>query len=366
MMRALFPDTAYSKDSGGTPEGIPTLTFEGFKRAHERFYHPSGSCIVLDGSVDLSSVLPLLDSYLKDYDRAAPTECVKLQKPTGEVWERVTVEATEGDTAEVQRSGLAIASVDARKNALIRPPLANLDDLFLVLPAADPTPMPEVADRLICLCEIKGIEPVIVVTKEDLDGETAEKLARLYRRAGFTAFVLSVVTGEGIDAFRDYIAARFLGDTRRVCAFSGASGAGKSSLMNRLFPGLSLEAGELSRKIKRGKNTTRVSELYPMSRLLGEGYSGYLADTPGFSMLDLAEGFTLPLSDLVHTFREFRPYIGGCRYTKCTHTKEEECAILEAVKEGIVPRSRHRSYVKMYEELKQIPEWKRMKMNENK
>jgi len=260
----------------------------------------------------------------------------------------------------------AVESVLPRKNQLIRPPLANLDDLFLVLPAADPTPMPEVADRLICLCEIKGIEPVIVVTKEDLDGETAEKLARLYRRAGFTAFVLSVVTGEGIDAFRDYIAARFLGDTRRVCAFSGASGAGKSSLMNRLFPGLSLEAGELSRKIKRGKNTTRVSELYPMSRLLGEGYSGYLADTPGFSMLDLAEGFTLPLSDLVHTFREFRPYIGGCRYTKCTHTKEEECAILEAVKEGIVPRSRHRSYVKMYEELKQIPEWKRMKMNENK
>ncbi|MBO5109920.1 MAG: ribosome small subunit-dependent GTPase A [Clostridia bacterium] len=260
----------------------------------------------------------------------------------------------------------AIDAILPRKNALVRPPLANLDYLFLVLPAANPTPMPEVADKLICLCETKGIEPVVVVTKEDLDGQTAEKLARLYRRAGFTAFTLSTVSGEGVEAFRTYLKELFHGDSARICAFSGASGAGKSSLMNILFPTLSLEAGELSRKIGRGKNTTRHTELYRISELFGAGYSGYLADTPGFSMLDFTHGFSFPLNELAHTFREFRPYIGGCRYTKCTHTKEEECAILEAVKEGIIPRSRHRSYVSMYGELKQIPEWKRMKMNENK
>ena len=253
-----------------------------------------------------------------------------------------------------------------RKNTLVRPPMANLDRLFLVLPAANPTPMPEVADKLICLCETKDIEPVVVVTKEDLDGETAEKLARLYRRAGFEAFVLSTVSKSGVEEFRAYLKDLFRGEENKICAFSGASGAGKSSLMNLLFPTLSLEAGELSRKIARGKNTTRATVLYPMAELFGEGYSGYLADTPGFSMLDFTHGFSFPLNELAHNFREFRPYIGGCRYTKCTHTKEEECAILEAVKEGVIPRSRHRSYVAMHNELKQIPEWKRMKMNENK
>lgn len=260
----------------------------------------------------------------------------------------------------------AIDRILPRKNSLVRPPLANLDYLFLVLPAANPTPMPEVADKLICLCETKGIEPVVVVTKEDLDGEVAEKLARLYRRAGFEAFTLSTVSGEGVEIFRAYLKELFRGDAPKICAFSGASGAGKSSLMNVLFPTLSLEAGELSRKIARGKNTTRHTELYRIAALLGEGYSGYLADTPGFSMLDFTHGFSFPLGELAYNFREFRPYIGGCRYTKCTHVKEEECAILEAVREGIIPRSRHRSYVSMYGELKQIPEWKRMKMNENK
>lgn len=260
----------------------------------------------------------------------------------------------------------ALDKILPRKNALVRPPMANLDRLFLVLPAANPTPMPEVADKLICLCETKGIEPVIVVTKEDLDDETAEKLARLYRRAGFEAFVLSTVTKNGVEEFLAYLRDLFRGAEDKICAFSGASGAGKSSLMNLLFPTLSLEAGELSRKISRGKNTTRATVLYPMSDLLGEGYSGYLADTPGFSMLDFTHGFSFPLNELAHNFREFRPYIGGCRYTKCTHTKEDECAILEAVREGVIPRSRHRSYVAMHNELKQIPEWKRMKMNENK
>ena len=282
--------------------------------------------------------------------------------------DRVEVSLGSADT-DAEGGADADTAIDAilpRKNALVRPPLANLDYLFLVLPAADPVPMPQVADKLICLCEIKGIEPVIVVTKEDLDGETAEKLARLYRRAGFQTFTLSTVSGEGIENFRTYLAELFRVDTPRICAFSGASGAGKSSLMNILFPGLSLEAGELSRKIARGKNTTRHTELYRISELFGEGYSGYLADTPGFSMLDFTHGFSFPLNELAHTFREFRPYIGKCRYTKCTHTKEEECAILQAVQEGGIPRSRHRSYVSMYGELKQIPEWKRIKMNENK
>ena len=281
-----------------------------------------------------------------------------------------TVEISLGDETEQDERGAeadtAIEAILDRKNFLIRPPMANLDYLFLVIPAAKPAPMTDVVDKLIALAESKSIEPVILITKEDLDGQKAVELADTYRLAGFDTFILSSLTGDGVAPFRQYLKKLFQGNTPKICAFSGASGAGKSTLMNALFPTLKLESGEISRKISRGKNTTRQTQLYRMAELLGEGFCGYLADTPGFSMLEFTHGFTFPLEDLVTTFREFRPYIGGCRYTKCSHQKEEECAILAAVKAGKVSKSRHASYVAMYQELKQIPEWKRVKMNEQK
>lgn len=283
-----------------------------------------------------------------------------------------------GDTVEISlcedgeqnergaETDTAIESIAERKNVLVRPPLANLDYLFIVIPAAKPAPMTDVVDKLISLAESKEIEPVILITKEDLDAAKTAELADVYLRAGFNTFVLSSVNGGGLEPFRAYLQTVFRGREPKICAFSGASGAGKSTLMNTLFPTLRLEPGEISRKIGRGKNTTRQTELYRMEELLGDGFCGYLADTPGFSMLDFTHGFSFPLEELVNTFREFRPYIGGCRYTKCSHQKEEECAILQAVKDRIIPKSRHESYVAMYQELKQIPQWKRVKMNESK
>ena len=141
-----------------------------------------------------------------------------------------------------------------------------------------------------------------------------------------------------------------------ICAFSGASGVGKSTLLNRLFPSLSLETGEISRRIERGKNTTRRVELYPLSET-GEG--GFLADTPGFTMLDFERFDFFDKEDLPETFREFRPYIGECRFTKCSHTKEDGCAILEAVKRGDIAKSRHDSFVEIYEVLKNKTDWKK-------
>ena len=238
-------------------------------------------------------------------------------------------------------TGLAIDAVEERKNALIRPPMSNLDVLFVTLAVATPEPLLDTVDKLIAIAEFNRIEPIILLTKCELAPEKAQHLAALYRGAGFTVFL----TGEGMDVELEILKTYLSTQTRgRIAAFSGASGVGKSTLLNRLFPALSLETGEISRRIERGKNTTRCVELYPLDR--GED-CGYLADTPGFTMLE----------DLPLTFREFVPYIGQCRYTKCSHTKEEGCAVLAAVKCGEVSKSRHQSFVSLYEVLKKKTKW---------
>ena len=247
--------------------------------------------------------------------------------------------------------GVAIDRVCDRKNALIRPPLANLDVLFVTLAAASPDPMLETVDKLIAIAEFNEIEPVIVVTKGDLAPAYAEELADRYRNAGFAAFSTALDRELEQSALSDYIAHNLDG---KIAAFSGASGVGKSTMLNRLFPHLSLETGEISRRIERGKNTTRSVELYPLSE---ESDCGFLADTPGFTMLDFERFDFFDKEDLPYTFREFVPHIGDCRYTKCTHTKEEGCAILDAVRRGEIAKSRHDSFVSLYEVLKKKTKW---------
>lgn len=246
-------------------------------------------------------------------------------------------------------TGVAIDEILERKNALIRPPMANLDLLFVTLSATTPDPVLETVDKLICIAEHNHIEPVIVITKSELAPEYAAELADIYRRAGFEVFCVG--NGLPVDALEARIANIKNGT---VAAFSGASGVGKSTLLNRLFPQLQLQTGEISRRIERGKNTTRVTELYPLT---DENNCGYLADTPGFTMLDFERFDFFEKEDLPLTFREFSPYIGECRYTKCSHTKEEGCAILAAVKSGVIPTSRHQSFLSLYEVLKKKTKW---------
>ena len=243
-----------------------------------------------------------------------------------------------------------IAGILPRKNALIRPPVANLDLLLIAMAAADPAPMPETADKLISIAEFNGIEPVLVIGKSDLAPQTAEELRRVYELAGLPVFLLSAREGEGVDALRAYLFAQM---QNKVAAFAGASGVGKSTLLNALFPSLSLATGEISRKIARGRHTTRRVQLYP----LDGAENAYIADTPGFSMLDFIRFDFFKKEDLPLTMREFAPYLGLCRYTKCTHTKEEGCAILAAVREGKIAASRHQSYLAMYEALKNKHDW---------
>lgn len=251
-----------------------------------------------------------------------------------------------------------ISKICERKNSLIRPPLANLDILFIVISCVRPAPVLETIDKLVCISEAKGIEPVIVITKADLDKEFAKSTAEIYKKCGFDTFITSSEDKEGKDEILEYIK-RTCVDKKAIFAFSGASGAGKSTFINLLFPSLSLETGELSEKLERGKNTTRTTELFSLDKLIGSEVQGFLADTPGFSLIDFERFDFFELEELFNTFREFRKSEGECRYTKCSHTKEQGCDILERVKNGEIPKSRHDSYASLYNTLKNKPRWKK-------
>ena len=248
---------------------------------------------------------------------------------------------------------VVIESILPRKNALIRPPMANLDILFAALAVASPEPDLCTFDKLLAIAEFHEIEPVVLLTKCDLDEARAKELATLYRKAGFSVFLLGQGQDYDFAALQDYIKKELSG---KLASLAGASGIGKSTLLNRIFPDLHLTTGELSQKIARGKNTTRRVELYPVS---SEADCGYLADTPGFTLLDFERFDFFGKDDLPYTFREFSPYLTNwaCRYTKCSHTKEEGCAIREAVEAGKIAKSRHASFCTLYEVLKKKKEW---------
>jgi ribosome biogenesis GTPase len=254
------------------------------------------------------------------------------------IGDRVTVAFGESEKGET-----VISSILPRKNALIRPPLANVTVMVLTFSPTSPAPSLPTLDRMLAVTEHEGISPVLAITKSDLDGTEAEKLAALYRGAGYDAFVISSVTGEGVDALR--LCLEKTVENGGIAAFAGASGVGKSTLLTALFPHLSLATGAVSDKTRRGRHTTRSVELFPFA-------GGYVADTPGFSLLDFERFDFLPLEALAVSFREFVPYIGLCRYDDCTHTKEEGCAVLQAVREGKIASSRQESYKELYPILK--------------
>ena len=251
------------------------------------------------------------------------------------------------DLAEGEENAV-IDSISERKNSLIRPPLANLDVVFVTMAARSPAPMLDMTDKLTAILEHNDIEPVIIIGKCELDREEAERIADVYRKAGYRVFVISCALDEGIDAVKEYIESELCGKT---AAFAGASGVGKSTLLNKLFPSLSLDTGNVSRKTERGKHTTRAVTLYSI------GNGAYLADTPGFSMLDFDRFDFFDLEELPLAFREINDRIGQCKYTKCTHRKEEGCAIVEAVRRGDIANSRHESYVMLFEILKNKHKW---------
>ncbi len=260
------------------------------------------------------------------------------------------------DKSGTARAGVMIADILPRRNSLIRPPLANIDLMPVVIAAASPDPDVPTVDKLLSILEFNRIEPIVVIGKCELAPARAESLAAIYTQAGYRVFVLSCYTGVGVEAFAAFAHTALRG---KITAVAGASGAGKSTLLNTVFPGLSLTTGQLSEKIGRGKNTTRHTELFELSRWMdGAPDAGFIADTAGFSLLDFERFDFFELEDLPHTFREFAPYLGHCRYTDCTHMTDEGCAIVEAVRRRDISPSRHEAYCELYGILKEKKKWK--------
>ena len=246
--------------------------------------------------------------------------------------------------------GIVISSIHPRKNSLIRPPLANLDYLFIVFAAAKPSPVIETVDKLVAIAVHNSITPVIVITKSDLQADAAEEYAAIYRLVGIPTFVTSSEAGEGIEALAEYIKDNVR--EGRTSAFAGASGVGKSTLMNTLFPGLTLATAEISRKIERGRHTTRHVEIFDIN---SGADTGFLADTPGFSLIDFARFDFFSLEELLPTFPELIPYVGKCRYADCAHVGEgvDECAVAKAAAEGKIAPTRLESYRSIWRTLRE-------------
>lgn len=266
-----------------------------------------------------------------------PRGVMRKKRITPYVGDRVSLEITEGQMPQ-------ITEIHERKNSLIRPPVSNLDMLVMVCSICDPYPSTKILDRLIAVAEYKGIEPVIAVTKTDLDSEGAENFAKIYIDAGFKVFIISPDNDDEVNRLKETMVGK-------ICAFSGNSGVGKSTLLNRIMPGLSLPTAQTSKKLGRGRHTTRHVELFELEN------KALVADTPGFSSVEIAQFDIILKDELEKCFREFAPYIGNCKFTGCSHTKEKGCAVLEAVNEGKISQSRHESYVMMYDEAKKIKEW---------
>ena len=251
-----------------------------------------------------------------------------------------------GDNVTLSDDGTMIYEILPRKNVFIRPPIANLDILFIVTSTTQPVPSTLVLDQLAAAAIYKDVQPVLVVTKSDL--AAADMLRTAYAGSGIPLVQLNYETGEGLDEVKGYIEGH-------LCAFCGNSGVGKSTLLNTLAPALHRETGQISQKLGRGRHTTREVTIF-------EAFGGRIADTPGFASLEANRAGFIPKENLEHAFPEFGPYLGQCQFTGCSHRTEKGCAIRAALAEGKLSRTRYDSYCAMYEEVKDVKDWQRRGM----
>ena len=259
------------------------------------------------------------------------------QRVTPLVGDRVSITVLEDGSGMVDE-------ILPRTNMFQRPAVANIDQLVIIASGAIPITDPFLIDRMVSIAESKGCEPVICFNKCDL--ADVQELYDIYSSIGLTTLRVSAQTGDGLEKLSCVISGK-------VCAFTGNSGVGKSSILNALQPGFGLQVGEVSERLGRGRHTTRHVELFR----LGNGAT--VADTPGFSSFDVERMELTRKEELANTFREFRPYLDDCRFVGCAHVKEKGCAVRAAVKEGKIPKSRHESYIRLYDQLRQIKEWER-------
>ena len=229
-----------------------------------------------------------------------------------------------------------------RKNFFIRPAVCNLDVLVILCSNVIPITEPFLIDRVTAIAGNQNVPVILCVNKVDADSE--DKLTGIYRQAGYRTIRTSAVTCEGVEELREAISGK-------TVAFTGNSGVGKSSILNCLYPALSIKVGEVSDKLGRGRHTTRHVELYR----LPDGT--YVADTPGFSSFDTERMDLVLKENLQYAFPDFGPYLGKCQFHDCAHLKEPNCAVVQAVRDGAIAQSRYESYQRLYEHAKEINAW---------
>ncbi len=249
-----------------------------------------------------------------------------------------------GDFVRITRQGDkgVLEALLPRKNAFIRPAVANIDQLVVLASCAIPVTEPFLIDRVLAIAQLQNVPALVVVNKDDL--APAQPLAEIYRRAGVPVLVTSAETGDGIEALREALAGK-------LSCLTGNSGVGKSSLLNRACPQLQLPVGEVSEKLGRGRHTTRHIELYSL------GSNTFVADTPGFSAFDTERMELVHKEQLQYAFPEFAPYLGHCQFPDCAHRKEPGCAVRKALAEGKIGQTRYSSYERLYELASQLKEW---------
>lgn len=246
-----------------------------------------------------------------------------------------------GDNAVIQleSNSAVLDKIIPRQNSLVRPPVANVDKLYIISSFTAPSPNTLIIDKLIVQCEVKGIEPVIVFNKCDMG--SFKEYEEIYRKSGFDVYTVSCLTGEGIDELKSSFG-------KGISVLTGNSGVGKSSLINAMFDEFDVKTGEISTKLGRGKHTTRHCELFQ------NGNGGFIADTPGFATVDSER---LSKDKIAVYFRDFSDYIDDCKFTSCSHTCEKGCAVIEAVNAGHICKSRHESYCAIYKDCSDLNEW---------
>ena len=258
----------------------------------------------------------------------------RLDKNTPLVGDHVEFKTTEAGKG-------ILTNILPRKNVFVRPPLANIDKMVIIASAAIPVTDPYLIDRMTAIAAMNSCQPVVCINKIDLD--PADRLYSTYKESGFTTVRISAKTGEGKEELLKAISGS------PVCAFTGNSGVGKSSILNLLDPGFRISVGDISKKLGRGKHTTRHVELFDLP------CGAAVADTPGFSAFD--QEHLTDKENVQHLFSDFDSYTGNCRFPDCAHIKEPECAVLDALAEGKIQETRYQSYLRLYEQALEYKEW---------
>ena len=245
-----------------------------------------------------------------------------------------------GDMVEIQitdeeKSVAIIEKVQPRKNEIKRPKIANIDQIIFIVSTKNPKPDLLMLDKQLAYVEKLNIEPIIVINKIDLQ-DTYKHIQELYEKIGYKTIVTSAKQGNGIEILRQVL-------KNKISVFSGNSGVGKSSIINALFGIDKTQEGEISQKNKKGKNTTTDTKLYELEE------NTYIADTPGFSSFEINEIESIELDKY---FREFKKEIENCEFVGCTHIKEQNCGIKDAVEDGKISQERYDRFCQIYEQLK--------------